>query len=106
MTDIESMLISYVLSDCNSNGGHFFRQNGKCYILSSDKASWNQGRLNCQKRPNGEMASINNEETMNFIKKNIHFSESTWFGAKKKSGGNWEWVDDLVLYILGFWRSR
>ena len=84
------------LLDCEVNGGQFFGKTQKCYVLSSDKASWSQGRLNCQKQKNGDLASIPNEETMNFIKQNINFITSTWFGGKKESEGNWYWVDGSV----------
>ena len=89
------LLNGHALADCSKMGGTFFDKTGKCYVLSSDKADWNQGRLNCQKQKNGDLASMPDEETMNFIKNNvgIEFSTSTWFGGKKESGGNWQWVD-------------
>ena len=42
---------------------------------------------------NGDLASITDDATTQFIKKNFNFTEHTWFGGHRSSGGNWVLAD-------------
>ena len=54
-------------------------------------ANWDDARAECKKN-GGDLASIANQATLDFLVDNIKTTTYTWIGAEKKSGV-WSWAD-------------
>ena len=80
---------------CNE-GSVYFHQTEKCYILRTTKKSWSTARTNCQEKlgRDGDLASIPNEATAQFIMKNFKLSTArVWLGGQRTASGPWTWSD-------------
>ena len=65
-----------------------------CYMLSKETASWNDARKACQKTPGakGDLATIADQETLDFFKRDLKLFSATWIGGEKISGEQ-SWTD-------------
>ena len=74
------------------DGWVYFSHTDKYYKEFNMGSSWAHGRTCCQgKCLNGDLASIPDEATMQFIMQNVA-STSTWLGGYKDTNG-WSWMD-------------
>ena len=66
----------------------------KCYTLSKVITSWDDARKACQGTPwaKSDLATVADQETMDFIEKNFKISSNTWIGGEKVSE-EWSWAD-------------
>ena len=71
------------LADCL-----YFDLTDMCYMLSKETASWNDARKACQKTPGakGDLATIADQETLDFFKRDLKLFSATWIGGEKISG--------------------
>ena len=88
------------LTDCP-----VFSKTNKCYTLSKATATWSNARKACQetKGLNGDLATIADQETMDFIKQNLEVTGRTWIGGEKLSG-EWSWADGTTWSYTN-WQS-
>ena len=58
-----------------------------CYLLSKETASWDDARKACQGTlgAKGDLATVANQETMDFIENSFKSISSTWIGGEKIS---------------------
>ncbi|XP_046368274.2 C-type mannose receptor 2-like [Haliotis rufescens] len=71
----------------------FVRSPSRCYYVAQWKVTWDEARLDCQRR-GADLVSINTAEEQAFVK-NISSPESSyWTGGYYAPATNgWEWVD-------------
>ena len=99
--------ILFVLVDCGIDGSVYFKHTNKCYKLYNEVTlAWYDARWNCREMGrNGDLASISDFATQNFIKGNFNFTSWTWFGGRAKvAKGYWKWVDGSE-WLYDNWRS-
>ncbi|KAJ4933212.1 hypothetical protein JOQ06_030047 [Pogonophryne albipinna] len=73
-----------------------------CYLLSTEKASWQQSRQNCRAR-GADLVIVDSYEEQEFITSMIN--EQTWIGLNDiNQEGTWKWVDGTPL-TLKYWAS-
>jgi len=79
---------------CSREKGSYFGRTNKCYILVNTKRdSWNSSRSFCQNQySGGDLASITDKETNDFIKTNIKILFPTWLGGVRVND-KWTWID-------------
>ena len=79
---------------CLREGGSYYGKTDKCYILITTKReSWNSSRAFCQNQySGGDLASITDKETNDFIKDNIRILYFTWLGGVRVND-KWTWID-------------
>ena len=72
----------------------YYNETNKYYKVLEGQYYMGTARDNCRKicSSNGNLVSIPNEDTMNFIKQNAGLSSSAWIGGTK-SNGAWTWMD-------------
>ena len=77
----------------------------RCYLLSKETASWDDARKACQGTPGakGDLATVADQQTMDFIEKNLKISSNTWIGGEKVSE-EWSWADGTAWNYTN-WRS-
>ena len=77
----------------------------KCYTLSKVTTSWDDARKACQGTPGakGDLATVADQETMDFIENSFKSISSTWIGGEKISD-EWSWADGTA-YIKTCWRE-
>ncbi|XP_034003341.1 CD209 antigen-like protein C [Trematomus bernacchii] len=75
-----------------------------CYLLSTEKASWEQSRQHCTAR-GADLVIVDSEEEQEFITSKI--KEDTWIGLNdREEEGTWKWVDGSPLTLnLTFWST-
>ncbi|XP_033966215.1 C-type lectin domain family 4 member E-like isoform X1 [Pseudochaenichthys georgianus] len=80
-----------------------WRKSGcSCYLLSTEKASWEQSRQNCTARA-ADLVIVDSYEEQEFITSMI--KEQTWIGLNDiNQEGTWKWVDGTPL-TLKYWGS-
>ena len=97
------MYISYFLVglDCK-----YFSHTKLCYSLNLASTTWDDARRSCQGviGVNGDLATIADQETMDFIAKNFELEGDTWFGGEKVLG-EWKWADG-TLWNYTNWDSE
>ncbi len=70
--------------------------NGKWYCIYPDQITWIEARKKC-KALGGELASVTDETTHNFIK-NLAPNVQLWLGATdEKSEGAWKWENGFPM---------
>ena len=97
--------------DCG-DGSVYFAHTSKCYKFYNQlKLSWLDARWNCKELGrNGDLASITDDVTAKFIRKNFNFTVGgnlvdTWFGGRAKlAKGYWKWSDDSK-WLYQNWES-
>ncbi|KAI9546997.1 hypothetical protein NQZ68_021666 [Dissostichus eleginoides] len=68
-----------------------------CYLLSTEKASWEQSRKNCRAR-GADLVIVDSKEEQEFISSMI--KEETWIGlSDREEEGTWKWVDGSPLNL-------
>ncbi|KAK1903543.1 C-type lectin domain family 4 member M [Dissostichus eleginoides] len=68
-----------------------------CYLLSTEKASWEQSRDNCRAR-GADLVIVDSYEEQEFITSMI--KEQTWIGLNDTNQeGTWKWVDGAPLTL-------
>ncbi|XP_034003322.1 CD209 antigen-like protein E isoform X1 [Trematomus bernacchii] len=73
-----------------------------CYLLSTEKASWEQSRQDCTAR-GADLVIVDSYEEQEFITSMI--KEQTWIGLNDiNQEGTWKWVDGTPLN-LKYWGS-
>ena len=80
---------SITFSACN--GGLYFAMTRKCYIYYNSELYWDDARAECKKK-NGDLATVANQATQDFIKNSFTFSTFVWLGGKRIAG-KWTWAD-------------
>ena len=72
----------------------YYPRNNKCYRRFAAKWLWADARERCREFDGGELASIPDLETQNFLKNNLSAS-NCWFGGKRSDTDKdtWEWLD-------------
>ncbi|XP_033992144.1 CD209 antigen-like protein C isoform X1 [Trematomus bernacchii] len=66
-----------------------------CYLLSTEKASWEQSRQNCRAR-GADLVIVDSNEEQTFMTSMI--KEPTWIGLNDiDQEGTWKWVDGSLL---------
>ncbi|KAK5920582.1 hypothetical protein CgunFtcFv8_024378 [Champsocephalus gunnari] len=76
--------------------------NCSCYVLSTEKASWEQSRQNCR-AGGADLVIVDSNEEQEFITSMI--KEQTWIGLNDiNQEGTWKWVDGTPL-TLKYWGS-
>ena len=73
----------------------YYPPNKKCYRLFVTKKTWVEARDRCRRFPSGELASIPNPDTQNFLNNELD-ANNCWFGGKptnQPDNGTWEWLD-------------
>ncbi|KAI9546996.1 hypothetical protein NQZ68_021665 [Dissostichus eleginoides] len=71
-----------------------------CYLLSTEKASWEQSRDNCRAR-GADLVIVDSDEEQEFISSMI--KEETWIGlSDREEEGTWKWVDGSPLTLTMF----
>ncbi|XP_071063134.1 C-type lectin domain family 6 member A-like isoform X2 [Pseudochaenichthys georgianus] len=75
-----------------------WRKSGcSCYLLSTEKASWEQSRQNCTARA-ADLVIVDSYEEQEFITSMI--KEQTWIGLNDiNQEGTWKWVDGTPLTL-------
>ena len=75
-----------------SGGWVYFSHTNKYYQEFATSSSWSAGRVNCKSKClNGDLASVPDDLTMQFLLHNVA-SSSTWLGGYKYTTG-WTWMD-------------
>ena len=79
---------------CSRDKGRYFGRTDKCYILfTTNRDSWNSSRSFCQNQySGGDLASITDRETNDFIKNTIKILTPTWLGGVRVND-KWTWID-------------
>ena len=57
-------------------------EGGKCYFFSVDEWTWVGAELECKSK-GSHLASVTDQQTDNFIGRNINRGEAIWIGARK-----------------------
>ncbi|XP_010768193.1 C-type lectin domain family 4 member E-like [Notothenia coriiceps] len=80
-----------------------WRKSGcSCYLLSTEKASWEQSRQHCTAR-GADLVIVDSYEEQEFITSMIN--KQTWIGLNDTNQeGTWKWVDGTPL-TLTYWGS-
>ena len=82
-----------VASNSACNDGFYFQETGKCYVyFKTEKVSWDDARVQCMKKKNGDLATIADQATQDFVKTSFALSTYSWIGGVKRSG-KWTWAD-------------
>ena len=93
------------IPDCAQKGGVYFTVTGRCYVQSSTTiANWDDARAECKKN-GGDLATIGNQATQDFVVDNILTRSYTWIGAEKISSV-WSWVDGTPWTGFANWASN
>jgi len=78
------------------SGGFYFTKTRKCYIYCNTKMlSWHEARAECMKNKNGDLATIADQATQDFVKSSFIFSKWIWLGGIRTSG-KWTWADGTI----------
>ncbi|XP_063068818.1 CD209 antigen-like protein E [Engraulis encrasicolus] len=94
-----------VCSKCPAN---YIHHNGKCYLFSSSKKTWEQSRDYCA-TIGGNLAIIKNKEEQDFLVARVKEGQYFWIGLNDlEAEGQWHWVDGTSLKGTGavFWFDR
>ena len=88
------MHIMFVTVRCKSGWTPFYRT-GRCYKMVSSGKDWNGARAHCQGQgPSGDLASIPDQETNEFITSLLPDAGGYWIGGTDAaSEGAWQWSD-------------
>ena len=90
-----------ILRIVQQNQGSTLKKTGKCYVQSYIKTNnWTEARTDC-KRLGGDLATIGDQETQDFLL-NITRVGGIFIGAEKKAGV-WTWVDGSTWYGFANW---
>ena len=90
--------------NCLLKGGVHSPYTGKCYTFSSTKLAWDDTRAECHKN-GGDLATIANQATLDFIVSNFKISEYSYFGGYQSKKGVWSWADGSPWTGFGNWAT-
>ena len=85
----------------------FFLHTGRCYkILNEVTLSWSDARQKCKEiGRHGDLASIVDSGTQQFVIEHFNFTDRTWFGGHAKlASGDWRWIDGSE-WLYQTWES-
>ena len=87
----KNVIYKFVCQCADENWIYFYHTN-KYYKIFWDARTWDKGRNSCQQEcDNGDLASIPDQTTTEFINLNMG-GDNVWIGAEYKSGA-WSWSD-------------
>ena len=63
-------------------------------MITFETETWDEAGAKCLEKYNGTLATISDDQTMNFLKTLNHKDNQTWIGASRtSSGSSWTWED-------------
>ena len=94
MYTLQLFLLNLVCSD----GWTYFPNTGQCYRYFNQKLTWTEARAVCQNVNGGDLVSIHNKETNDFLYPLPRTSPDhhyyTWIGARRADEhSDWRWSD-------------
>lgn len=88
--------------NCGDKGGVYFSNTGGCYVHSETVLDWYDASRECKKN-GGDLATIANQDTHDFLVNNVKIPASSWIGAEWNSGV-WYWADGTTWTGFGEWQ--
>ena len=98
-------------SDCENNcvpacEDGWEEERGKCYFFSEDEYTWVGAEEECKRNHGSHLASVRDQQTDNFIGRNINRGEAIWIGARQTfetDEGRWAWADGCSPWSYTSW---
>jgi len=97
--------VDAVGSECE----HGWEENGgKCYFFSQDTLTWEGAEEECKMRNGSHLASVTDQQTDDFIARQIERGEAIWIGAWQETrlftkNGSWAWADGCSIWDHTSW---
>jgi len=74
-----------------AEGWVYFEHTGKCYKSFSSWKTWSSARSSCRASTNGDLASVPDQETNDFLAGLTSFR--AWIGGYRNENNEWSWTD-------------
>ena len=93
------------VSECEAR---WEEEGGKCYFFSEkeDVWTWDGAEKQCTRNHDSHLASVPDQQTDNFIERNINRGEAIWIGARQTfetDEGRWAWADGCSPWSYTSW---
>ena len=89
--------------NCGDKGGVYFSNTGVCYVLSETVLDWYDASREF-KENGGDLATIANQDTHDFLVNNVKIPARSWIGAEKYTY-DWSWADGTPWTRFNNWAS-
>ena len=90
--------------NCGDKGGVYFSNTGGCYVLSETVLDWYDASREFKKN-GGDLATIANQDTHDFLVNNVKIPARSWIGAEKNTYV-WSWADGTPWTGFNEWYSH